>query len=85
MEALRGQAHQWLLPQNFKSRGVLSLKQMNNQWNETGVIFSNAYESRRAGFMVGDAESARSGPPWTVSPWFFYSMLYMLVNFVTKT
>jgi hypothetical protein len=41
---------------------------------------------RVAGLMANDTESARSGPPWTNynrrDPHNFYSMLYMLVNFV---
>jgi hypothetical protein len=47
-----------------KSEGVSSLKEMSNQWNETGVVFSSIYGLRRVGFMVYNVESMRSGPPW---------------------
>jgi hypothetical protein len=69
---------------SFKSEGVSSLKDISTQWNGTGVVFSRADGHRQAGFMVDDAKSARSGPPWISFPVVFYSMVYMLVNFVTN-
>jgi hypothetical protein len=56
---------------NSKLEGVSSLKEMSNQWNGTGIVFSNANGLRRDGFMVYDTESARFGPPWTSFPVLF--------------
>jgi hypothetical protein len=66
IKVINGCAHKF-----FKSMGVPSLKEMSNEWNKTGVIFSSTDGLRRVGFMVDDAESARSGPPWTSSPMVF--------------
>jgi hypothetical protein len=54
-----------------KSEGVSSAKEISNQWNGIWVIFSSADGLRRVGFMVDDAESARSGLPWTSFPALF--------------
>jgi hypothetical protein len=53
---------------SFKSEDTLSPKEMSNQWNGTEVVFSNTDGLRQAGFVVDNAESARSGPPWISFP-----------------
>jgi hypothetical protein len=67
---------------NSKSEGVPSLKEMSNQWNRIEVVFSNTDRLRRVGFMVDDAESTRSYPPWTSFP--VLSIRCYLSYFVTN-
>jgi hypothetical protein len=62
---------------SFKPKAVFEPKRDDHpvEWNQSRLL-------RQPRFVVDDVESARSGPPWTSFSVVFYSMLYMLVNFV---